>query len=477
MINILQVCIVGAGPSGIDMTLKLKKLGYKDLTIFEKTGRVGGKSYDINYQGVPYPLGTVFLEPTYFDNIVPLAREYNVGEVIPLPDVSFWTANNDNSSLSLPLYYVTELSKFTKSQDPVINIGFLVTNIIKYIRLHKELFGDYEGDFMLKPSNAVMRRIRGTFIQFLKRENLEPLKIIFKTSHELQGYGYLDEISALYGLLWNKPKFMNFYALRSLRVPKSEPNDVYLFRDGYEKIWKTIVEKENLNVKFHQDIYSLRRKNSKVLLKLWTGSFLETISCDFLIWSAPMKEYLRTAADATHEEWSLMKGLKPEIFTASLVNVQDARRNFVYNAYLANLNSDTAEEGGVTANFNMKLAQTLDLTTTEDLEAFNQNNLLINQTFSVLQLAKRHTKEQALNNILKNLYFDGFGASSVEILQTISWEYFYRWSPQEMEDGALWKMFDIQGKRKTWFIGSSVSFEAVRSVMEYNSLLLRNMIP
>jgi len=190
-----------------------------------------------------------------------------------------------------------------------------------------------------------------------------------------------------------------------------------------------------------------------------------------------MKEYLRTAADATHEEWSLMKGLKPEIFTASLVNVQDARRNFVYNAYLANLNSDTAEEGGVTANFNMKLAQTLDLTTTEDLEAFNQNNLLINQTFSVLQLAKRHTKEQALNNILKNLYFDGFGASSVEILQTISWEYFYRWSPQEMEDGALWKMFDIQGKRKTWFIGSSVSFEAVRSVMEYNSLLLRNMIP
>ena len=96
-----------------------------------------------------------------------------------------------------------------------------------------------------------------------------------------------------------------------------------------------------------------------------------------------------------------MKGLKPEIFTASLVHVQDARRNFVYNAYLANLNSETAEEGGVTANFNMKLAQTLDLTTTEALEAFNQNNLLINQTFSVLQLAKHHTKEQALKNILK----------------------------------------------------------------------------
>ena len=97
-------------------------------------------------------------------------------------------------------------------------------------RLHKELFGDYEGDFMLRPNDAVMKRIQGTFIDFLKRENLEPLKIIFKTSHELQGYGFLDEISALYGLLWNKPKFMHFYALRSLRQPLLEPNNVYLFR-------------------------------------------------------------------------------------------------------------------------------------------------------------------------------------------------------------------------------------------------------
>ena len=96
-----------------------------------------------------------------------------------------------------------------------------------------------------------------------------------------------------------------------------------------------------------------------------------------------------------------MKNLKPEIFTVSLVNVEDDRKNFVYNAFLSNLNSGTAEEGGVTANFNMKVAQTLDLKTTEALEAFNQNNRLINQTLSVLQLAKNHTNEQYLNNMLK----------------------------------------------------------------------------
>ena len=74
-------------------------------------------------------------------------------------------------------------------------------------------------------------------------------------------------------------------------------------------------------------------------------------------------------------------------------------------------------------------------------------------------------------------YEDGFGASSVEILRSISWEYFYRWSPQEMQEGRLWDVFSVQGRSRTWYIGSSVSFEAIRSVMEYNNLLVRNMLP
>mgnify|MGYP001184677209 CR=1 FL=1 len=52
------------------MALKLKKLGHTEVTIFEKSGRLGGKSYDINFRGAPYPLGTIFFEPTYFDNVV-----------------------------------------------------------------------------------------------------------------------------------------------------------------------------------------------------------------------------------------------------------------------------------------------------------------------------------------------------------------------------------------------------------------------
>ena len=83
---------------------------------------------------------------------------------------------------------------------------------------------------MLRPSKEVLHRTRGTFLEFLKREDLEPMKAVFKTSHELQGYGYLDEVSALYGLLWNKPKFMYAYAMRLLQQPAVEPFIIGTFK-------------------------------------------------------------------------------------------------------------------------------------------------------------------------------------------------------------------------------------------------------
>lgn len=46
-----------------------------------------------------------------------------------------------------------------------------------------------------------------------------------------------------------------------------------------------------------------------------------------------------------------------------------------------------------------------------------------------------------------------------------------------MQEGRLWDVFSLQGRHRTWYIGSSVSFEAIRSVMEYNNLLVRNMVP
>ena len=53
-----------------------------------------------------------------------------------------------------------------------------------------------------------MHETRGTFMDFLKRKGLTSLHPLFLASHTMQGYGHVDEVAALYGLLWNTPKMM-----------------------------------------------------------------------------------------------------------------------------------------------------------------------------------------------------------------------------------------------------------------------------
>jgi len=457
------------------MALMLKKRGYTDLTIYEKTDRVGGKSYDINYRGAPNVMGTVFLEPSYFDNFVPLAREYGA-DLVPLPAANPWFSNSHEGRGARAQYYVGEMAAFTNTTDVRTNIGFLLNNVIRYLSLHKELFGDYEGDFMEKPKPSIMNRIRGTFLDFLQRENLEPMKVILKTSHEVGGYGFIDEVSALYGLILNKPAFISTYAFLLLRIPpENERQGFHFLREGFEKVWKNIVEKEELKIEFNTDIYSVKRHgNGNSILKIWEGSSLRSELCNFVIWTPPMPGLLRAFSDVSQEELRLLKGLKPSFLTTSLVNMEAETRNGPFSFYLPNMNSSTAEEGGVMVEFSQLGSLRPDIATPDGEQAFNNQTL---KTSSIFQMSSEHMSEKVLRSKLRNHYEAGLGAKNLEILHSISWDYFYRWSPEEMEAGRLWDVFRMQGSRGIWYSGASVSHESIRSVMEYNKLLVRNMVP
>ena len=43
----------------------------------------------------------------------------------------------------------------------------------------------------------------------------------------------------------------------------------------------------------------------------------------------------------------------------------------------------------------------------------------------------------------------------------------------DVDKGYHWKMFEIQGRKNVWFTGGGLSWDSVKSCMEYNNLLLR----
>merc|ERR1712218_82321 len=71
-----------------------------------------------------------------------------------------------------------------------------------------------------------------------------------------------------------------------------------------------------------------------------------------------------------------------------------------------------------------------------------------------LQLRRNKIDESTSREIVRKHYVDGFGATHLEFIHIKEWEYFYKWSPEELEKGNHWKVFNLQGKHGIWYAGA-----------------------
>ena len=86
-----------------------------------------------------------------------------------LISVGVWLTNQNGSQASFPEYMAGSLFGLTNSTDPRVNFGLFLETAIRYIKLHQELFGVYEGELMPRPTPDTLHRVRGTFQVQVKR--------------------------------------------------------------------------------------------------------------------------------------------------------------------------------------------------------------------------------------------------------------------------------------------------------------------
>ena len=537
------------------------------------------------------------------------------------------------------------MTKLTNSPDPgtnrfllkkaaLKNAELLISAVANYSMVHQNLFGKYEGELMHPPEPYLLyHNLSGTFNDFLERENLTILTPFFELLHTGHGYGYLDEVGAIYGLMRNTPELVISAALRLLEADE-DPYSFYAFKEGFEKIWTTIVEKEELDIVYNSNIVNIARSplGTYIHHTMGDGLYIEKDWCDFLIWTPPMTEMLKKLSTAaTHEEHHYFGHLYPEIYSVSLMSATSPFKgeNEAYTYYRENIanktnhgvlcdlsisnvdlskdsnrvkrswdnfaklrnrggkrqgkkqrdnksskkkNSDKnksknigkwesnsnnirndrkksgSKRNGRNRNQNTKQNQLQNgfgrVNSIQDIidqaewsppqksrdtkprkgknEQFRQKNRGQSPTSAirrpstpnrsqtrngrknsfgrntrprqgrqnqggggggkggqefkiVYQIGKNYTSESHLNNLAKNYFVEGFEYEDVELFNTISWPYFHRWTAHEVMKGNHWDVFSLQGVYRTWYAGASVSFESVKSVMEYNNLLLRQM--
>ena len=361
-----------------------------------------------------------------------------------------------------------QTSKMTKNESIAYNTKMLINATFRYIKLHRSLFGKYKGELMRRPSAKVLKRVSGTFQEFLEREKLQFLIPLFTVTHTGQGYGYLDEIGALYGLMWNTPEFVASIIFRGLG---SGPPAVYIFKYGFEHVWNTIAKIEKFDIRFNVTITSIDRLGSFGVMIHYknNSSKNEVKTCDFLIWTPPMPDLLKQLTNARIEEKELFTNLTPHYFGSSLMRARGTIRNRPVAYYRTNLLKNT--NLAVSADMDMEAAFNYD---DSNMTIYNGMSNMSRIT-TVLQLSNQHSTNVKFNTAARMFYEKNFNSTDIELFKTIIWPYMYKWNRDDVANGNHWKVFDIQGKNRTWYAGASVCFESVKSVMEYNNLLLRQL--
>ena len=371
-------------------------------------------------------------------------------------------------------YQLKTWMEMTKNSSVAFNVGVFVDSVVRYTKLHYSMFGKYDGELMPQPSEEVLKKISGTFSEFLEKNNLNALIPLFQRIHTSQGEGYLDEVGTLYGLLWNSPKLLISYGLRALGADE-DPYKIYMMKYGFENVWNKIMAKEKFDVQYFSEVVSIYRNSNSVTLHYRkSNSKILNEQCDFLIWTPPMPEFINAVAEPTQEEMDLFNTLTPHFFVASLMKERGVIRNRPITYYQESL--DEKIEGGVVADGSLEDAfNYCSKGCSSTIEDYNKKSGT-ERHITVLQLAREALSEERSNQIARDHYEKGFNASNVDFLSTKTWEYFYKWAPDELSKGNHWKVFNIQGLYRTWYAGASVCFETIKSVLEYNELLLKQIL-
>ena len=249
-----------------------------------------------------------------------------------------------------------------------------------------------------------------------------------------------------------------------------------MLRNGFKNLWKKIIEVENLDVRFNVDIYRLYRSRSqnKLWIDMKTGSGSRGFQeYDFLIWSPEMKTSLPIWADATDEEIYYFSRPSPAFFTTALVDtVNMTRATSPIDYWFDNINKKRQHSLWAQRDSYASLANLHGEAYRLGQYPGGEDGLLMKTavTYQMGDSAPIYTElRHKLMESLTELH-----ASSVNVGFMKTWRYFPRFSGRDLEEGMLWRILEMQGKYGTWYIGSSVSFESVKSVVEYNKLLLKH---
>lgn len=211
-----RIVIIGAGAAGLTAAETLKRKGYTNITLLERSNRAGGKCYSIEYQDRAYELGACI---TTINNgtLLGLAKQFNE------PFIPVEAGKN--------FYWDEQTGKPVPTPSVKKKLILLWQLFVRYKKLtHRFSRAAQPGFSKLDPD------LYQTFSSWAKQHHVELLANELASFFTGFGYGYFDEIPAAYVL-----KYYSWDTVKAFLRHK-----IYKFPRGIQHLWTTIAQVNNV---------------------------------------------------------------------------------------------------------------------------------------------------------------------------------------------------------------------------------------
>ncbi|PAA67053.1 hypothetical protein BOX15_Mlig024262g1 [Macrostomum lignano] len=479
-----RVAIVGAGPAGMHMAYLLRSLGFKNLLVLESSGRVGGRSVTLKVSEadpLPHELGTCYVSSDYRDlRRMAQGIGYDLDEATLPAAVIRESSEPSARQMDLEQFVFGRVRRLDPTLRPNASDEEVKQHILqasqRYIRLRSKLYPAQQPDFLefplAQPSSEALAKLNCSALSYLEKNGLLALEPYFLFGMTAMGYGSPSDTSALYGLMWMSEAY-----LTDLLVPRKESR-LGMLRKGFQTFWESARDRLQLagGVQFRMNsrVVGVSRSGGgggrPIKIRLLDNS-METV--DWLVWTPSAQAVTGGLLDdLTPAEKDVFSRLKSRKFLTKLVRFSGqpevAAHPVAY--YLDQLDTENPSLDRLLAIRNSELAL--------NSPDFNRSPETPASSTIVAYYLSGYSNSEGSSSDLQTAPEAHDPLASGDTLASITFNYMPRYTIPEIADGVLWRILDqVQGFRRTWFTGHSVSFDSVKSVMKYNKMLLLMAFP
>lgn len=433
-----RIAIIGAGPSGLGMAEALQDRGYTNVTVFEKSDRVGGMALSRTYQPkdptlppLSYDLGSV--QPAGSNRLFQLIKKHglHLGKDVILKKPCKYRIYSFKDR-AYHADFLTYRTGFPIAKLPLLLIDTmkLLPWIIKYRSLYQPGFAHVDNlDLIAEP-----------YAQWIKKRNFFLLGKFFEE---------MCSISTHFGLYAGSSDASFLYTLKVLicdlhTKPMTYGGGNFIpVREGYQEIWKRVAKSHK--VIFNANITNIERGNNTVTLYFGNGQAQEF---DYLV-VACFLPGLKEVLDITQDEDRIFSQIK----AGSGWRIAFTAKNMPHDA------------GYIFVD------QMIEPNIPPTITLVNSEGYIGDDTYlysGMIGYPKPEGLEQVLERS-KKLLEDHFKATDLQWIDQAYWpEYNSHFSPQSIKNGIFKQFEAIQGQNRTYYVGEILSGQANGICMDYS---------